>query len=242
MRCKWCNKEYKKLAKSHIIPKAFAIPDGKNDRFIVTANSHKKKRPIGSWDDTILCQQCEKQYQYIDNNGAQILLKNFDKLIIPFNDKKDEVAIQIGVHHLYDLKVFLIYTLWKASVSSLTEFRRIKLGPYEEKIKSDIISKRELGAHEYGFVGCYIDNPIGVIMPFKRNKKNYDGCTFYNLDLSSFEFDVKIDSRKMPATYRFIVEHENTLFLKLKDPSSKRRQSMVEVVKAHEEKFGKNKT
>ena len=87
MRCKWCNKEYKKLAKSHIIPKAFAIPDGKNDRFIVTANSHKKKRPIGSWDDTILCQQCEKQYQYIDNNAAQILLKNFDKLIIPFNDR-----------------------------------------------------------------------------------------------------------------------------------------------------------
>ena len=215
------------------------MPDGETDRFIITGKSHKQKRPTGTWDDTILCRECEKKYQHIDSNAAQILLKDFDSLKIPFNDKLDTAAIQVSKEHLKSIKTFLIYTLWKASVSSREEFKSIKLGPYEERIKNDIISGKDFKLEEYGFIGCYIENPIGALMPFKRIKKDYQRCTFYCLDFSTLMFDIKIDSRKMPSTYKEILEHENLVFLKMKNPPKKKHQAMIDIIKEHDKKFGK---
>lgn len=238
MICRWCEKSYSKLAKSHIIPRAFCVPDEQYDRFLIAKNSYKKKRPIGSWDSTILCEGCERDYSFIDSNAAEVLLNSFEDLIIPFNNDLDDVAIKIDRKYEQSLKLFLIYTLWKASVSNLEEFKNISLGPYENIIRNDIISKKTFDKKEYSFIGCSISEPLGQMMPLKRKKKDYEGRTFYNLDLLSFMFDIKVDGRSMPNKYSFLHELEGVIFLKIKKPIKRRHQAMIDIVNEHHQKFG----
>jgi len=130
--CKWCLKEKPKFSDSHIIPRAFFNHDGKLDRKIVPYRGFPKKRPIGSYDRSILCIDCEHDFHQIDTNAANILLKNFQSKLIPFNNKKDDVAFQIDGKYKQDIKRFLIYVLWRASVSSLPEFSYINLEDFSE--------------------------------------------------------------------------------------------------------------
>jgi len=82
--CKWCLKEEPIFAESHIIPRAFFNHDGRNDRKIVSCDDFPKRRPIGSYDNSILCVDCESEFQEIDSKAADILLHNFENYLIPF--------------------------------------------------------------------------------------------------------------------------------------------------------------
>jgi len=177
-RCKWCNGDFSKLAKSHIIPQAFVNPDRKNNRRLVSADKLNRRVRTGSWDDSILCAKCESDYNDIDSKASDILLNNFSKLCIPFGNKIDDIAFQLGGQYKKDLKRFLIYTLWKCSVSQREEFRNVNLGVFEDRIKQDIISGRDFNDKEYSFVSFFVLNPIGMILPYKKKKEEYQGGGF----------------------------------------------------------------
>jgi hypothetical protein len=159
--CKWCNNRYPVLAKSHIIPTSFFNHDGNNDRKLVTLNEFLKKCRTGPFDENILCRTCEDAFKDIDSKAAQILLHKFDKLLIPFNDKRDEIALQINGRHTQSIKKFLIYILWRASASTLPSFKGIQLGSFEDKIKEALISNKTFGPHEYSFSAFKVENSSG---------------------------------------------------------------------------------
>ena len=231
-KCKWCQKENLQLAKSHIIPRALFNHDGKNDRKIVSLNQHPKRKPIGSYDSNILCADCESNFQQIDSLAAEILLQNFNSYIIPFNDKKDNVAVQINGQHKQEIKRFLIYVLWRASVSTLKEFRNIDLGRHENKIKNELIENVIFATHEYSFAAFKIEKSSGNIYPRKLNKSGFSGCNYYELDFANFIFQIKVDSKTTPEPYKSIAEHEHIVFNKIDETPQKRRQAMIRVIKS----------
>jgi hypothetical protein len=236
-KCKWCHQQYNKLAKSHIIPKAFFNYDGRQDRFIVSQHNHKKRRPTGSYDTEILCLKCEQDYKRIDSDAADILLKNFHKHTVPFNDKRDEKCFQINNKYKNKIKRFLVYTLWKASTSQLSEFKRVELGPYEDKIRESLIKDEVFDTHTYSFIAFKVEKPVGHIFPYKDNKKNWKDFTYYVMDFGGFIFNIKIDERSTPEPWNVIEEHHHVPFIKLEKTPDKRRAAMATIIKAHAQKF-----
>lgn len=229
-QCKWCNGYFEKLAKSHIIPSAFFDFDGKNNNLIVSVDSFRSRSRTGPWDDSILCYQCESDFNYIDSKAIDILLNKFSELCVPFGDKKDDVSYRLNGRIKNDLKIFLIYTLWRCSVSQRKEFDNIRLGPFEDKIKQDIIEGRNFSESEYGFVSFYMADPKGILFPFKKKKGEYQGCNFYHIDLHNFFFDIKIDSRDSPSSYKFLMGCEDVIFIKINKIPPKRLEAMKKMV------------
>lgn len=230
--CHWCLEENPKFADSRIIPKSFFNHDGENDRKIVSYKNFPKRRPVGSYDGNILCVDCEKDFQDIDSQAAKILLQDFEDKLIPFGDKKDEIAFQIDGKYKEPIKRFLIYTLWKASVSSLKEFKNINLGAFENKIKQAIIDGTIFKDHEYSFSAFRVEKSSGNIYPRKLNKRGFSGLNYYELDFANFIFNIKIDSRITPEPLKSIAEYEHVVFNKIYETPEKRRQAMVKIVKS----------
>ena len=232
--CNWCLKKEPQFADSHIIPKAFFNHDGKNDRKIVSYKEFPERRPAGSYDKGILCIDCETNFQNIDSQAADILLQNFEHYLIPFSDKKDDIALQINGKHKQPIKRFLIYVLWRASVSSLKEFKNINLGSYEDKIKKELIENKVFSDHEYSFSAFKVEKSSGNIYPRKLNKKDFSGCNFYELDFANFIFNVKVDSRTTPEPIKHLAEHEHVVFNKIYETPEKRRKAMMKIVKSRD--------
>lgn len=233
MICKWCGNSYPQLGKSHLIPQAFFNFDKETDRKIVSETSPAKRAPTGPWDNKILCQSCEKNFSDIDSVAAGILLNDIESQKIPFNNICDTIGFQIDGRYFQPLKQFLIYTLWKCSVSQLAEFRNVKLGPYEDIIKLQLINKTIFTPDEYSFAAFRIKNPAGHIFPYREARESNGGVNYYSIELGPYIFEVKIDKRSVPKTYEVITRHTNVLFIELATTPKNRHEAMVDIVKKH---------
>lgn len=240
-KCKWCLQEHEKLAKSHLIPKAFIDSYGGTKSKIYTNDNYPRKLPIGWYDTELKCVKCENEFSSIDDYGARILLKDFNKLIIPFNLPIDESAVQISNNYTQAIKRFLIYTLWKCSKSELLDFGDISLGPYEDKIKNDLLSNKEFAPEEYSFVGQYHTNSIGMTLPFKRKKQDFHGRNYYHLDFNKFSFDIKIDSQSTPPDYDALLKYPNLVFLKFAETPKTKMKNIRRIMNDNESFSNKNR-
>jgi hypothetical protein len=230
-KCKWCLNCYPTLAKSHIIPTAFFNHDGNNDRKMITVDDFAKKSRTGPYDENILCLDCENAFKGIDSTAAQILLQKFDQLLIPFNNKTDEIAFQIDGSHRHAIKQFLIYTLWRASVSTLSQLKGVSLGSFEDKIKESLINNKAFDVHEYSFSAFKVKNSSGNFLPRKLNKQNFSNRNYYELDFANFIFQIKVDSQTTPASLSLLARQEHCIFNKLEETPKKRRRAMIEIIK-----------
>lgn len=235
--CNWCGSENVKFANSHIIPESFFNYDGKNNKVLIGANARGIRRPKGSYDSSILCLNCESDCSRIDSEAADILLNNFEKKLIPFNDERDELLYQIDGKYYQPLKRFLIYVLWRASVSKMPEFFRVNLGSYEEKIKHAIITNKIFNTDEYSFWAFHIEKPSATMLPYKLSKNDSGRCNYYSLDLANFTFQVKIDSQKTPKIFDDFAYHQNVPFLRFEKTPDGVRKAMAEVAKSHTENY-----
>jgi len=80
--CKLCGEKPASVA-SHIIPAAFfrelRNPGGVAPILVTRAPGHPPRRaPIGVYDEGILCDDCELQFQDVDDYGTNVLLKEFE--------------------------------------------------------------------------------------------------------------------------------------------------------------------
>lgn len=232
IQCKWCLNYFDKLAKAHLIPEAFIKDYAGTEGRQYTVDGFSKSTKTGWYDMTINCHNCEKKFQLIDDTGIKILLRDFDKIQIPyaFHSK----VCQISKSYTNDLKRFLLYTLWKCSVSSLAEFEEIKLGEYEDIIKESIIQNKVFEDDEFSFIGQYHVNPIGFSLPFKRDRKGFEGRNYYHIDLNRFGFDIKIDKQKTPDITNFYPKFEHLIFLKYQEPPKKKIEGMKRIMELNE--------
>jgi len=145
--CKGCTKDTT-LINAHIIPKSFwvGLKDGEIAPKLMSnkADTYPKKLPIGVYDKTILCHDCEQKFQTIDEYGQKLLLKdesNQEKLI----ENGAIVGYRVQNFNYSLLKLFFISILWRASVSSQEFYSKINIGPFEDKAKQ-MLCTRSRGA------------------------------------------------------------------------------------------------
>ena len=145
MLCRLCN-QTGKFTKSHIIPEAFfrelRIENVPPTKISNTLGRFPKRSPIGVYDQEILCEECEPKFSTMDDYGIKVLLKQRDEFFEPVIDSAGrEVASQSKAVDQHLLLVFLIGTLWRASVSKSDFFKRIELGPYEEEARQVVLNQ-----------------------------------------------------------------------------------------------------
>src|SRR5689334_16282683 len=132
------------LIKAHILP-ASMYPHrvaGTSDTKIYSKaeDAFPRRSPVGVWDKTILCHECETLFQKCDDYAQQILRAR------PKGETPRLFSLQNFDYAL--LKRFFLGLLWRASVSRQEMFSRVNVGPKHEKRLRALILSNDPGEPE----------------------------------------------------------------------------------------------
>ncbi len=226
--CKFCNQN-KDLVKSHVIPRFFFKPlmDGEVPRSHNLKGNPKNSRriPAGIWDDSILCQDCERLFSPYDNYAKEFFFDEFEKFSKQKEGEKGGV-IEVSQYDYKNLKLFCLSLLWRCSVSKKMEFEMVNVGKkYEAQLKKMILNDDP---------GIFSDFPImftiykeefnekSLIAPYRLRIKDYNAYRFF---LGKFGFQVKVDQQSFPKEL-------NEVFINTRGPLYFYVQSIYEAPEA----------
>lgn len=150
--CRYCDQP-RPLVKAHIIPEAFfrAIGVGKNAPLVFTSvpgYPHPKRAPIGVYDESILCDACERRFDKVDAYGTKILIHTLrGKALTPHRNPlqpQDVVGFEAKNVDQGLLLRFLVATLWRASVSTHPFYAKVNLGQRYEAFGKEAVTENRL--------------------------------------------------------------------------------------------------
>lgn len=214
--CNLCG-EVKELCNAHIIPKAFYYAIRRNNEtpslFYIDQLTYPKKIPVGIYDSTILCSQCDNDIGKYDDYAAKLLLNN-NSDVIDYNGGK---FIKIETFDYVKLKLFFLSVIWRASISKNDFFSSIDLGEYDPIIKS-VIAKKQLSCDEYFscILAKYNDDLSNCITnPCKMRSK--DGVNYYRMRIAEYVLLIKIDKRPFHSGLNeYIIQPDKPLIIRYK--------------------------
>ena len=228
MICKLCNRN-RKLIKAHIIPEAFfrLLRKGQIPPRLYTAGDYPKKRPVGIWDQTILCESCENKFGEWDDYAQNLLIQNFQTA----RQIKSKMGIEgyIIDNYNYDkLKLFFIAILWRASVSAQDFYSEIQLGYLGEKAKNHIETKRPGSPDDFSVLLARSDEQISKLSMLNPCPIQLDGVTFCQFYLTRYIAYIKTDERFLSGTLRnFIMSPNKELGIILRDFKNSDEQKVL---------------
>lgn len=205
MNCKLCGKE-KKAAKSHVIPEAFFREIRMDDKKLMLRADYPdalpKSTPIGVYDQTILCHECEAKFNRYDDYGIRVLAKEQNKFFVAAKRPNGADALQAAGVDANLLLGFLASVLWRASVSTHIFYTRVSLGPFEEILRRYIDSSEKetpnfLDAFFYKWIPPK-ESPFVAKTILDPAPTKLHGINLYKLYLGDFIAIIKVDSRSLP--------------------------------------------
>lgn len=204
--CKLCDKE-KELINAHIIPKwafMYLYPEDTKDKGaplnLIEKDKHTR-RPIGPYDQGILCSDCDNYLGNFDGYAKGVFLDSD-------LERRGEEAYLIKNVDFEKLQTFLISVAWRASISGRDEFKNISIGPYEDKIKEILLSikngQQDLSLTQYSFLVTKFDEgelPYNVVnkhvqIPHTQRIDGVNVAVFYLP--RGLKIFLKIDKRCFP--------------------------------------------
>ena len=199
--CRGCG-EREASAKSHIIPRSFFrhMDDGVSPLVEITTkkDSFPKRRRVGYYDITILCKECEKQFGKVDDLGQHILIKRRSEMRT-IKDGMRTVAYRLNAVDGDAFKRFLVSVLWRASVSTLPQFSKVRLGPHEARAKEISWGSSFRSPDEFFFAGSrYLESDLSDLLLNPHGLRN-SGVNFVCLYLPGYKFWIKVDRRPSPS-------------------------------------------
>jgi hypothetical protein len=223
--CKKCG-QAKRLAKSHIIPQSFCEIIKGSGKYTVVVNANKPFKSAGKflqsgpYDDSILCLGCEGDFSDFDSYGWQILGPP---------SLSDPVLDEIGKTYAYriscntdKIRRFLLSVLWRASVSSLECFSRVKLGPRSDIIKARIFDPRPLQPDEFPITAARLQmDALGKYQDliFEPLKGRIHGLISHVLYLPpDLKFVIATGRGSLPDIFRPLLMTDPSFFYLLDNP------------------------
>lgn len=163
-------------------------------KIVGTEMDRAKKKPIGSYDDSILCSPCDGKIGIYDKYAKKFVVTS---KLVPHPIAGWTIS---GVDQ-HKLKMFCLSYLWRASITRLPEFNGVSLGDlHEEKLRKMIllddsgtpsdfttsIRKFESRGSQFG----------AILFPARTRIR---GLTHYEAYLpDGYKVWVKVDSRNDP--------------------------------------------
>jgi hypothetical protein len=203
--CKMCGAQAP-LVKSHIIPESLH-PHKTTSLSQVTKlyfrspDLFPKKSPIGIWDKTILCDQCEKLFSACDDYAQNVLR----------NRPVAHASGHLGLEFNYPLlKRFFLGLLWRATVSTHVMYSLVNVGAkHEARLRELILSNEPGDEEEYAvWLSTFDDDDTkGIILQPSRYK--FFGVNVYRFFVAGFVIFIKVDQRLMPRSWKQIILKPN---------------------------------
>jgi len=199
--CKFCN-QTKKLVKAHIIPRSFCLQNKGDSKQLLEARTNDP-RAVKFWqsgvvDDFILCRTCDNSFSQWDDYGFKILGTPPGSNHLPRNQSELQCFILRDIDYA-SIKLFVLSVLWRASVSTLPFFAKIRLGPHEQTI-AGMLRNRNPGTYDQYSVVLFRlvcqQVPSVVFAPYAQ--KSPESVNFNMLFLPSIKIMVKTDHRPLP--------------------------------------------
>ena len=200
MKCKFCGSE-SALIKAHIIPAGFfrRIQQGKETLELITnrAGEYTKKSPVGVYDQTIVCKECEAIWQEWDNYAQQLLAEEPLNGLARYHGNQ-KICYVVDNFEYRKLKLFFISMVWRASVSSHKFFSRISLGQFEDIAKQHIVNSDPGDSEDFSVVVSKFNHPLakGTWDPYMYENSGVNYIRFY---LASYMADIKVDHKPTPT-------------------------------------------
>jgi hypothetical protein len=202
--CKLCRRNVDALINAHVIPRSFweIDPSLPAPKLITnTTGIYPKKAPIGIYDQTIVCEQCERRFSAYDAYAARLLLQSASEFeAIQDDDSGDLSGYLVRQYDYGFLKMFIIALLWRASVAAHPFFSRVRLGPFEEKARKMLLAADPGDAQTFGtLLSIWVGGEWPMIMdPFRERLFNVLSYRFY---LGRYVAYIKVDQQNFPGEY-----------------------------------------
>ncbi len=197
--CRLCLQE-KRLIKAHIIPEGFfrllrsgsVVPELHGN----SPGSSPKRMPVGAYDSTILCGECDRQIAPWDDYGQQVLLQRFEEAT-PITHQARTVAWSLEEVNYAKLKLFFISLLWRASISSHNFYKRIAVGPFEKRLREMVLESESGDSQEFAVILARFED-VSMTAMLDPHPEKFDHINFCRFYLSGFVTYIKVDKRPVP--------------------------------------------
>ncbi len=198
--CKLCLQK-KKLIKAHIIPEGFfrLLRSGNlsPEMHSNSPGSFPKRMQVGTYDSTVLCSECDQKMAPWDDYGQQVMIHRFPEAV-EISVQGKTVAWKIEKFDYRRLKLFFMSVLWRASVSKQTFYKRISLGPFEDRLRTMILNEDPGDSQDFVVVLARFED-VQVTAMLDPHPEKYDGISFCRFYLSGFVAYIKVDKRPTPS-------------------------------------------
>lgn len=212
-KCRLCL-ENVALAKAHIIPRFFF---NSNHKLFSSNLPYSKKRPMGAYDTTILCAECDNKIgNLFDQYAKEVLLDKIDMTSETVELEKEKYQLyRLSDKSGYDkLKRFFISVLWRASISSLPDFESFNLGPYEEEARQAILNEAYDYSQWFSASICLLSDILTPIHIYSSNFTRIEGINFYVMTIGFYKCFFKCDKRRAPkGISAFSLSKENDVLM-----------------------------
>jgi hypothetical protein len=239
--CRFCRNNAP-LINAHVIPEAFfrQLRHSADVPLVVTgiAGEFPKRRPIGIYDNTILCGSCEAKFSAVDDFGISILLSRFEETFTVVRRGTAIDAYQATCVDQRELLRFLVAVLWRASVSSQPFYKHVTLGLIESQAlaaveQPDAPISPVFAAILTRWVTDEQNRPVAksLLSPFRERWGI--GVNAYRLYLGEMVAFIKVDQQPFPQPlrqYELLAKPELTVIARPLE-GSKDLSSMIHVLK-----------
>jgi len=149
MKCQLCLKD-KQLQNSHIIPEFCykALYDGQHRFQVLKFIPEEKKLHLQKGiREKLLCYECEQLLSPFEDHARRVFYGGQE-----FSFSVQEEMVRVKGIDYRRFKLFQLSLLWRAGLSRHPFFKKIKLGPHEERLRGMLISGDPGEPHDYGCV------------------------------------------------------------------------------------------
>ncbi len=154
-RCRLCLRD-ERLRESHILPEFAYRPTYDQDHTAITFEEDSRlsgTRRRGYWEE-LLCGDCE---QHIAKWESYFAAAWFHSPLRP-RTLSGETATVSGLGYSR-FKLTLLSILWRASVSSLAQFRQVSLGPHQDRLRQLLVDSQPGPEDRYPIGGLALRDP-----------------------------------------------------------------------------------
>jgi hypothetical protein len=160
--------------------------------------SFPKGMPVGPYDRTILCAECDRRIGPWDQYGQQVLLRRFQKAT-PITHQAETVAWSLENVNYTKLKLFFVSLLWRASISSHEFYKRIAVGIFEKRLREMVLTSEFGDAQEFAVILARFAN-VSMKAMLDPHPEKFEGINFCRFYLSEFVTYIKVDKRPVPKS------------------------------------------
>ena len=194
MICKFCQQD-KPSIDAHIIAKCLLKPllSSSGPLLLISkdATQNSKKFWTGVYDSNMLCTDCDNKFSPWEEYAAQL----FAKLSKKPSDLNTTKYYLVDKFDYAKLKLCLLATLWKMSVTKRPEYKHVNLGTrYEREIRTMLDNADPGPPEKFSVVLLQFSDYVGRRSAIGTHTQKWKNTTFYHLGLPHFVATIKIGS------------------------------------------------